>query len=177
MAHFIVEEKALQILAAKDSNYLDLIEYLDKTLGEWGSVGDDRWMSPRFTAEKLSLTVAILALKEMAAARLFAELHDYPTFAQFTPAKYDNQTPSYLPGGRLPEIDDNGEPTGGEIKVTWDKWKGENQTHFEFDGEHYVPLVHNGQHITGNLLVELVDDGITVKGMNEWPKPSTEGEP
>ena len=171
MAYFVVEYAALPTLTSKDSPFFDLMSLLVTTLGNWESMPGDMWRSKKFTDAKLPLAVGLSALGSIKGQGLEAEMYDYAAFAEFIPTAYDNQVPSYVPGSRLPIYDEEtGEDTGEVEKVTWDKWKGPNQTHFEYEGKHYVPLVHNGKHLVGTVLAELVSDNYKVKSLSEWPK-------
>jgi hypothetical protein len=170
MAYFVVNEPALAELASTSSPFKDLLEYLDTTLGNWSRQPNGFWRSPKFSPEKLPLASALAALEWAALKDHYAELFDYPTFGEFTATKYDNQVPSYVPGSRIKEYDEETGEQTGEIKVTWDNWKGPNQFHYEFNNLHHVPLVHNGRHLLGSVLVDLVDGGIVVKPMSEWPQ-------
>jgi hypothetical protein len=195
MAVFVTQYEAVAALSGKDSPLFDLSSLLSVTRGNWTDQGNYRggrqailsrckrqysqtdpaadtelWVSPSFTSSKVGLQTVLGVLQAIGGLGFWSELLDYPTFIKLTSQSYDNQTPAYLPGGRVAELDEDGAPTGEEVKVRWDAWRiGPALTHTEHEGGHYIPLTWNGQHFAGSLLSELVGDGYDVRAMADWP--------
>jgi hypothetical protein len=112
---------------------------------------------------------------ELTAAGYWIELLDWPAFLRLTDAAYDNQVPDFVPGYRTPVYDAEGNQTGWE-PVTWDNWKGENQTHLTSDqtgdGYNYIPMWsgNNGTHLALSVLKQIIDAGGYIRGLNQWPQ-------
>jgi hypothetical protein len=106
----------------------------------------------------------------------WVELIDYPAFITIADADYTNDTPAYLPGGRVDEVDAEGEPTGVELVIPWNQWRiGDNLTHTAHEGNNYIPLTWSGQHFAGSLLSLLLNDSLNVQPMSAWPVIESEG--